>query len=192
MLAGVSFSSLIPQRTGRSKPPVESRVAPTPPTGPVLVRRTRLLPFGRRAENGESGRALGGPGPARRRDSAVGGHRADDDEEEHSDDDNALPLMQAASIQGRSAVAGGRRARRFLHPARWGDRRRSRRRRARAPVPAFGSAGSGSSPTVGDTGRPHPGDLQASVVGWHCRRHVHTARVRGAFSGAGSSTACAP
>ncbi|MFT6234561.1 MAG: hypothetical protein ACJAZO_005084 [Myxococcota bacterium] len=37
---------------------------------------------------------------------------ADDGEEEHGDDD-ALLLMQAASVQGRSAVSGGRRARRF-------------------------------------------------------------------------------
>ena len=40
------------------------------------------------------------------------GFGADDGEEEHGDDD-ALPLMQAASVQGRSAVSGGRRARRF-------------------------------------------------------------------------------
>ncbi len=43
---------------------------------------------------------------------ARAGFGADDGEEEHCDDDDALPLMQAASAQGRSAVAGGRRARR--------------------------------------------------------------------------------
>ena len=41
------------------------------------------------------------------------GFGADDGEEEHGYDDDALLLMQAASVQGRSAVAGGRRARRF-------------------------------------------------------------------------------
>ncbi len=41
------------------------------------------------------------------------GFGPEDAEEEHGDDDDALPLMQAASVRGRSAVAGGRRARRF-------------------------------------------------------------------------------
>ncbi|MFT6144340.1 MAG: hypothetical protein ACJAZO_002278 [Myxococcota bacterium] len=41
------------------------------------------------------------------------GFGADDGEEDHGDDDDALPLMQAASVQWRSAVAGGQRAHRF-------------------------------------------------------------------------------
>jgi hypothetical protein len=45
--------------------------------------------------------------------SGVHDQALDDGEEEHGDDDDALLLMQAASVQGRSAVAGGRRARRF-------------------------------------------------------------------------------
>ena len=42
-----------------------------------------------------------------------------------------------------------------------------------------------------DSGRARPAGVQASVVGWHRRRDVHTARGRRASGPAGSPTACA-
>ena len=115
------------------------------------------------------------------------------EDEEEPGVDNSLPLIQAASVQGRSAVSGGRRARRFqvhrgraytaspvrhvgrVHAARRHRGRRAGRWRPRAPAPVFGASRPRPHPAGGDPGRTHPSDFQAAVGGRHRGRDVHPA-----------------
>ena len=62
-----------------------------------------------------------------------------------------------------------------LHATRRSGHRRAGHRGTRAAVSLPGASRSRSHQAAGDTGRPHPGDLQASVGRWHRRSDVHTA-----------------
>jgi hypothetical protein len=103
-------------------------------------------------------------------------------------------------VWGASAMASGARVRApspvrslgRLHATRRSGHRRAGHRGTRAAVSLPGASRSRSHQAAGDTGRPHPGDLQASVGRWHRRSDVHTARVRRASRGPSPAAACAP